>query len=375
MSSITATYRVHAPASEIEAIARAIALEQSVEVPMAAVHDRYVAEEIVARVVDIRADDDGSHAVRIALATITTGGDVAQLVNMLFGNTSMHAHVELVDVAFPDDLLALFPGPRFGATGLRQVLGVRDRALTCAALKPQGLPVERLAALCYTFAMAGIDVIKDDHGLADQTYSPFDSRVEACQRAIERAAADSGHRAIYAPSIVGSPRRASAQIRRARDVGAGAVLLAPSLLGLPSFAEMVREEVDVPVLAHPSFTGGTRVAPPLLMGTLFRLLGADAVIFPHFASRFAFSAPVCADIVARGRAALGRCAPTMPVPAGGVQLDAVQTALDFYGPEVMLLIGGSLLIQADGVQARAERFVAAVRDAAAGSRAAAAVAG
>lgn len=363
MSSLVATYRVQAPAASIRAIAQAIALEQSVEVPLVAVHDRYVHDHIVARVQDIRPLGDGEHDVDIALAIATMGGDVAQMINMLFGNTSMHAHVELVDAVFPDDLLARMPGPRFGTAGIRRILGVPRRALTCAALKPQGIPVERLAALCYTLAAAGIDVIKDDHGLADQAYSPFEERVEACQRAVTAAAATTGHRAIYAPSIVGSPRRAAGQIHFARHEGVGALLLAPSLLGLPAFAELARDDIDVPVLAHPSFGGATRIAQPLLMGTLYRMLGADAVIFPHFAGRFAFSRQVCGDIVARCAAPLGHAAPVLPVPAGGVQLDGVDEALAFYGSDVMVLIGGSLLVERDGVRERAERFVAAVRNA------------
>ena len=58
---------------------------------------------------------------------------------MLFGNSSLHARIELTDVAFPAEFVANFPGPRFGIAGLRKALDVHDRALTCAALKPQGL--------------------------------------------------------------------------------------------------------------------------------------------------------------------------------------------------------------------------------------------
>ena len=365
MEPITATYRVAAAPADVAHIAQAIALEQSVELPLAAVHDAYVAERIVARVAGIRPRDDGRHDVAIALAAETTGGDVAQLVNMLFGNSSLHAHVELVDVAWPAEFLARFPGPRFGAAGLRRLLGAGARPLTCAALKPQGLPVERLAALAYTLAAAGIDVVKDDHGLADQAYSPFAARVDACQRAVDGAAADTGHRALYAPSVVGSPRHVARQVRQARDAGAGALLLAPALLGLPAFAELTREDVAVPVLAHPAFGGATRIAHPLLLGTLFRLLGADAVIFPHSSGRFAFAEAACRDIAARACAPLGRLAPVLPVPAGGLQVEGVPAALEFYGDDVMLLIGGSLLVEPDRVGERAARFVAAVRAASA----------
>ncbi len=367
MSRFLCTYRVHAPRAQVAAIADAIALEQSVEVPRAAVHDPAIMARIVGRVDSIRERADGDHEVVIALATETVGGNVAQFFNMAFGNTAMHAHVEWRDVALPDELLAMFPGPRFGLAGLRKAVGAGDRALTCSALKPQGQDVTTLAALCATFARAGIDVIKDDHGIADQAYSPFAQRVAACQRAIDAVARETGHRALYAPSIVGLPRVVAQRIRAAQDEGAGAVLLAPALLGLPAFAEFVRDDVRVPVLAHPSWAGGARVAPPLMLGTLFRLLGADATIFPHYAGRFAYSRDECAAITARAREPLGAHAPAMPVPAGGVQLDGVDDALAFYGPDTMILIGGSLLVERERIGERTRRFVEAVR---AGSRAA-----
>jgi len=360
MSRIVATYRVRAAADDIASIATALALEQSVEVPAEAVRDAVVARDIMGRVHAVRDLHDGTHAVDVALATATTGGDVAQAINMLFGNSSLHAHVELVDVAFPDELRAGFAGPRHGLEGIRAAAGVADRPLTCAALKPQGMPVDALAELAFTLACAGIDVVKDDHGLADQAYAPFAARVAACQRAIERAAAATGHRALYAPSLVGAPRALAAQARIVRDEGVAMALVAPALVGMPAFAELVAEHLRVPVLAHPAYAGAARVAPPLLLGKLFRWLGADAVIFPHAGGRFAYDAATCTAIAAAARAPLPPWRPMLPVPAGGLSVERVPEVVRFYGPDVMLLIGGSLLLAGDALPERTRAFVAAV---------------
>jgi ribulose-bisphosphate carboxylase large chain len=359
MSRIQAVYRIRAPRDQVAHVARAIALEQSVEVPMKAVRDAYVADEVVARVGGMVECAPGVFDVTIGLAETTTGGDVAQTVNMLFGNSSLHEHVELVDATFPATLAARFGGPRHGVPGLRQRLGVHGRALTCAALKPQGLPSARLAELCAAFARGGIDVIKDDHGLADQAYSPFAERARACQRAVERVSQETGRRILYAPSLVGSPRALAERARIVRDEGIGMVLLAPTLIGMPVFHELVREHLDVPVLAHPAYAGAARVAPPLLLGKLFRMLGADAVIYPNYGGRFAYSETQCRDIAAALRGPLHGAAEALPVPAGGMTVERVPELARFYGTDAMLLIGGSLLV-ADDVLARTRSFVAAV---------------
>ena len=122
---------------------------------------------------------------------------------MLFGNTSLHDDVVLHDVALPAELAAAFGGPRHGIAGLRQRVGAQRRALTCSALKPQGLPPERLGELAERFARGGIDYIKDDHGLADQDYSRFADRVRACAAAVARARRRPGIRTRYVPSLSG----------------------------------------------------------------------------------------------------------------------------------------------------------------------------
>jgi ribulose-bisphosphate carboxylase large chain len=363
MSWISVTYRIRAPRERLDDIAQALALEQSVELPDAAITDPYVREHVMGRVAAVTAGDDDVHSVTIRLATATTGNDVAQTLNMLFGNSALHPHVELADVDFPQDFLARFTGPRFGIEGLRQRVGADRRPLACAALKPQGLSSARLAALCYDLAAHGVDVVKDDHGLADQAYAPFAERVVACQRAVERASRERGRPCLYAPSLVGAPGTLAEQARVARDAGAGAVLIAPALVGLPAFHELVERHLDVPVLAHPALGGAARIAPPLLIGKLFRWLGADAVIYPNFGGRFAYDEATCAAIANNARAAWGSFRPTLPVPAGGLSVERVDEIAAFYGRDVMLLIGGSLLAAADR-GARTRAFVAAIERAA-----------
>ena len=181
---IVATYRLAAGTRDLAARAQALALEQSVELPAEALHDPRIVEDIVARVDAIEPQSDGSATVRLALSLQTVGDDAGQLMNMLFGNSSLHPDVELVDVDVPDDLAHHFGGPSGGIAGLRELTGAYDRPLTCSALKPIGTSARQLGELCATFARAGIDLVKDDHGWANQSSAPFEARVRACQAAV-----------------------------------------------------------------------------------------------------------------------------------------------------------------------------------------------
>ena len=356
MSRMTVTYRVRSDAASIESRARAIAVEQSVETPLAAFSDERVLRDIVGEVLGIRALEAGLFEVRIGLAVETTGFEAGQLLNMLFGNTSLQEDVTLHDAEIPNAVAAAFGGPNFGVAGLRAKCGAGARALTCTALKPQGLPPKELASLAGQLAAGGIDFIKDDHGLADQAYSPFVDRVRACASAIRQTASHT----LYVPNISGSLDVAAAQIALALEEGIEAVMVEPMILGVSNFHRLVRTFPNVAYFAHPAMAGASRIAPPLLLGKLFRLFGADVTIYPNYGGRFSYWPETCkaiADAARRPSCGLKSC---MPSPAGGMTLDRVPEILDFYGPDTMLLIGGSLLSAAGRLSEETAAFVARV---------------
>jgi ribulose-bisphosphate carboxylase large chain len=98
---LTATYLIESEPEHIEARAKALALEQSVECPLEAIGDQRVLDEIVARVGRIEPVSDGRYRVDVRIATQTIGGNTAQLINMIFGNCSLWGNVEFVDFDFP----------------------------------------------------------------------------------------------------------------------------------------------------------------------------------------------------------------------------------------------------------------------------------
>ncbi|MBX9773758.1 MAG: ribulose 1,5-bisphosphate carboxylase [Xanthobacteraceae bacterium] len=324
--------------------------------PVTAIDDRAVLAEIVGRVEDVREIGGGLFEARISLSAATVGRDAGQLLNMLFGNTSLHDDVTLHDAEIPGELAAVFGGPRHGLDGLRRRAGAGRRALTCAAIKPQGLPPAKLADIARAFTAGGIDYIKDDHGLADQSYSPFRERVAA----IATTLADAKSR--YVPSITGDLDAMRRQIAIVRDAGIDTVMVAPMVSGVSSFHRLVADNPDMAFLAHPSLAGAARIAPPFHFGGLFRMLGADAVIFPHHGGRFGYSAATCKAIAERARNARNGLKPCVPVLAGGMSRERVGEILEFYGADIMLLIGGALLEAREHLTQAATAFVDAVHD-------------
>ena len=141
------------------------------------------------------------------------------------------------------------------------------------------------------------------------------------------------------------------------------------LIGLPVFQELVARRLSVPALAHPSFAGAGRLPEPLLLGRIFRLLGADAVIFANYGGRFSHTRAHCLEVAARLREPWHDLAPALPTPAGGMRPDRVPELYDAFGPDTGLLVGGALL-EADDLSAAARSFVQRVSEGAPAARAA-----
>ena len=364
MDVLRVTYQLRVDAAGAEKRAEEVAREQTVEVPRSAVTDPFIEREVMGRVEAIAPDPDGGHRATIAFPVAATALDPAQLINVIFGNSSLHDDVACVGIDLPSSVLLALQGPRFGIAGLRKAVGVYDRALTCTAAKPMGLSPEDLAERCRIFARAGIDVIKDDHGLADQDFGPFERRVELCLAAVDQVADETGQRAVYVPNLIGTPGTVFRQLDFAQERGARAVMASPMLIGLPVFWELCHEHAGVPVMAHPALAGLQRFAPEVLLGRLFRLYGADAVIYVNFGSRFDTRREQCRALADNLIAPWGNVAPALPVPAGGIAVENAAEVASFYGPDSMLLITGSLQADPDALAERARFFVESVHGAA-----------
>ena len=265
-----------------------------------------------------------SFRIEISYAIEICASEFTQLLNVIFGNISIKPGIRVEKILLSPSLLRLFQGPRFGIDGLRQVLQVYHRPLLFTALKPLGLSASELARLAYQFAIGGIDIIKDDHGLSDQSFASFAERVKLCSEAIECANRETGRRTIYVPNITAPAKSLMPRAKMAKEIGAGGLLVAPGLVGFDSMKELAEDDsIALPIFSHPAFQGSyvlgdSGISHYALYGQLMRMAGADATIYPNFGGRFSFSQAECHQIVEGTCAEMGQLKPIFPSPGGEI---------------------------------------------------------
>lgn len=334
----------------IEDYARDIAIEQTVEIPSGCIPEAHFNEGIIGNIEEIQLIDESRsiYEVTISYRSDIVGSSIPQLLNVLFGNISLHNNIKLVDLSLPQLMHDKFPGPGKGIDGIREILGVYERPLACTALKPLGLSSEQLAELVKAFAQGGIDIIKDDHSIGNQPFSPFKDRVARCQDVVDKINASRERKTLYFPMVSGRFDEIEDQVRFAVSKGIRGVLIAPMLVG-PDTARYLSQQYNLIIMAHPGLAGvffsNTKhgMTPAFLLGTLFRLFGADISIFPNVGGRFNVTGKECLEITDALRKNYGNWKRAFPCPAGGMSLERVEEMVRIYGNECVFLIGGSIM--------------------------------
>ena len=335
------SYKLQGDKTSAYDLAIYICNEETVEFPQELISNQAILKNIIGRIESFSAIGEGEYRVVISYAVEITEFDMAGFLTVLFGNISLKPGILVERFDIPGSMREYFTGPRFGQQGLRELLDVHDRAILSTAIKPMGLSPKELAVMTYEFALGGIDIIKDDHGLSNQSFCPYEERVLRCVEAIKRANLQTGGKSIYAPNITGPADQVLLRGEFAARNGAGGIMLCPNIAGFSTMQHLASdEETNLPIFSHPTFSGANLISDRhgfsyyCFMGQLQRLAGADASIHASYLGRFAFTKAQCIQVNAGCSEPLGNMKPIFPMPGGGISIDTVSQLRDFYGIDV-----------------------------------------
>ena len=92
------------------------------------------------------------------------------------------------DVIFPQSITWAHKGPRSGIEDARKIVGVYDRPLVGTIVKPRAGPDPAgTASMAEAAVRGGLNLVKDDEILADQSFCPLNPRLEALTCILEAA--------------------------------------------------------------------------------------------------------------------------------------------------------------------------------------------
>ena len=361
IAGVTTLQRQHSA----EKMARFIAYEQTVELPEALIRDPHILQEIVGRVERLHQLDEFAFETTISYSSKLASTQLSQLMNLLYGNVSMLDGVRLSDMRLPSALTAEFKGPLHGIDGLRRLTGVYQRPLLATAVKPRGTPTEGLAKLAADFALGGGDIVKDDQNLVSSDFESFKIRVDQIASAVVKANDVTGRNCLYFPHLAARTEDLERAIEFVYRSGLKGVLMCPMVLGL-DLCRKLAADYGLIFMAHPAMSGAYTsgrdhgMSHSVLLGSLFRLAGADISVFPATGGRFNYAPEDCDAVCTKLTETQGALKPAFPCPAGGITFDRVAELAQIYGQDSVLLIGGSLQAYSSDIAAGTKAYQAKI---------------
>lgn len=382
MSYCTATYRVHDDRADFRKKAESIAVGMTVgswtELPQAKKESmqKHLGQVLQ---VDVHEPDDLKPGERyaditIAYPDINFSQDIPALLVTVFGKISMDGRIKLTSLGLSEHFLSAFPGPKFGISGIRNLLGVHDRPLLMSIFKSViGLSLDELSTQFSRQALGGVDLIKDDEILFENPLTPIEKRVEACRRAAELAEKETGKKLLYAANLTGRTSELKSQAKKAIDAGASALLFNVLSYGYDVLHELSSDpEITVPIAAHPALAGAYYPSPyygisaSVLLGQLMRIAGADLVLFPS--PYGSVTMPLEENLGIRDQLVTSELSmkSSLPVPSAGIHPGLVPLILKDFGNDVVVNAGGGIHGHPMGTEAGGRAFVQAIEAATSG---------
>ncbi len=304
---------------------------------------------------------------RIAFPTANFPAYLPMIMSTVAGNVLGQEGIRLVDIEFPKKLLSDLPGPMLGIEGIRAKLGVPERPLVGAILKPCiGVSPQVSAQGALQAALGGADIIKDDELLSYPDYSPMEARTAAVMARLKEAGKD--QTCLYAVNITGP--NLFERACRAIDAGANSLMVNYQAMGWGAVEDFIRkmkeEKLIYPIFGHCAGMGAyyrsknNGMATALACGKLPRLLGMDMPLVYPDSGRFGLNTNELVEAHAQCIAPMENIKSSFMTVAGGVHPGAIEYLMNLLGDECILMAGGGIYGHPMGAKAGAKGILLAI---------------
>jgi 2,3-diketo-5-methylthiopentyl-1-phosphate enolase len=287
--------------------------------------------------------------IKIAYPSLNYSHDLPAILTTVFGKLSLDGEVKLIDLELSEDVKTSFPGPAFGVSGIRDIVGVYDRPLVMSIFKGVlGKDLTYLKDQLKQQVLGGVDLVKDDEILFDNPLTPFEDRILAGKEVLKTVYEETGHKALYAVNLSGRTFELKDKAKRASELGANVLLFNVFAYGLDVLQSLAEDpEISVPLMAHPAVSGASTASSlygfssSLLLGKLLRISGADFSLFPSPYGSVALDRDEALGI-AENCLKEDSFKQSFPVPSAGIHPGLVPLLIQDFGIDSVINAGGGV---------------------------------
>lgn len=305
---------------------------------------------------------DGGYLTRICFPhEIFEKGNIPQYLSVIAGNLFGLGKLEavrLLDIDLPENLCGC--GPKFGIDGVRKIVGteVSCRPHIGTIIKPKvGLNPKDTAQVAYEAALGGLDLIKDDETLTNQSFCPLFERLEAVMDALDHAKDETGKQVLYAVNVTTGGDKIVELAHKAVSAGANMLMVDVLTAGFSAIQALAEDSaINVPIHVHRTMHGaltrnphhGIAMRP---IAKLVRSAGGDQLHTGSVSGKMGSKAgEVIADNMEITKP-LSYLKPVFPVSSGGLHPGKVAAEISKLGTDIVLQAGGGIHGHPEGTTA------------------------
>ncbi|MFB6133134.1 MAG: type III ribulose-bisphosphate carboxylase [Halanaeroarchaeum sp.] len=298
------------------------------------------------------------------------GANMPQILSCIAGNIMGMKAVDAIrlrDVEWPEELATSFPGPQFGSAVKERFLEAPDRPALATVPKPKvGLSTEAHAKIGYRAWTGGIDLLKDDENLTNQSFNRFEDRVARSFEMRDRAVEETGDAKGYLVNITADAEEMKRRADLVADHGGNFVMVDVITVGWGA-VQTVREyagDLGLAIHAHRAMHAAFdrldhHGVAMRVLAQVARLVGVDH-IHTGTANLGKLENEDTAGINEWLASDLYGLRDVLPVASGGLHPGTVEPLLERVGPDVMIQAGGGVHGHPDGTKAGGRAFRQAV---------------
>jgi len=278
-------------------------------------------------------------------------GNMPNILSSVAGNVfGLRAlkNLRLTDIQLPEELLQSFKGPKYGVTGIRELLGVKDRPLVGTIIKPKlGLKTKEHTKIAYDAWIGGCDVVKDDENLSSQRFNPFDDRVVETLEMRDRAEKETGEKKVYMVNITSETNEMLKRAQFVKDHGGRYFMIDILTCGFSALQTIREQDFGLVIHAHraghAAFTKNQKHGISMrVIANIARIIGVDQLHVGTVVGKMSETKEEVSENCVAVGAKLGDLKKVLPVASGGLYPSLVPALISFFGNDFVIQAGGGI---------------------------------
>jgi ribulose-bisphosphate carboxylase large chain len=364
-TDLICTFTVEPDGISLEEAAGGVAAESSVGTWTELTTTKPYVEQLAAHVFSIE-DSTAKIAYPIELFE---AGNMPNILSSVAGNVfglKALRNLHLNDLELPDELARSFKGPRFGITGIRELLKVPERPLVGTIIKPKlGLKTANHAQVAYEAWAGGCDVVKDDENLSSQHFNPFEERIVQTLESRDKAQEETGERKVYMANITAET---DIMLKRAEYVlnqGGEYVMVDILTCGWSALQTLRNQNYKLVIHAHraghAAFTKNPKHGIAMrAIAKVARIIGVDQLHVGTVVGKMSETKQEVLENIDALKAEMSGLKQVMPVASGGLHPRLVPALMVTFGKDFIIQAGGGIHGHTNGTLAGATAMRQAV---------------